>query len=188
MKLLMLIPLTTFLLLPCQFFTEQYATDQSSDLSTALENFTTCNNPCWLGIEIKISTEADVQTSLEANDIQFEVVDVYEGLRVYNFEFENNEGSIWINPTIDIVGRIDVPMDLCLDNLLFVYGEPKVNVHVGYLELFYPEHGLIFYFDTDEQNIWAVTLLTKAYLVDEYMLNLEIQDWEAVDTEIQSCS
>jgi hypothetical protein len=74
-----------------------------------------------------------------------------------------------------------------VEDLIMALGEPSVVLHSGYAELLYVEEGLIFYLDTDTQRVWAATLIGREYLVEEYIPDLELQDWCESEANLQIC-
>lgn len=149
-----------------------------------------CLNPCWLSIEVLVTDEKEVRDALTNYGIEFDVVDIFEGLRLYNFEIvsdfyplanvDKSPGSIWINPKENRVGRIDIPVDFHINDLIEALGEPSLITHPDYFELLYLEEGVIFYLNSDTQRVWAATFLTEEFLVNEYMSYVEVQGWDEI--------
>jgi hypothetical protein len=154
----------------CQSST-QPESDQQTNGSRVREAFAgvftspECDNPCWLGIEVGVTTREEALRILEAHDVEFTFEGYVGGILHFHHIPDglvpglNAEGtppgnvygdmSIGENAS-DIVFSTDFNLDLCVATILEAYGIPSIW---GSTILVYLDRHLFFHFDTTSRRI-----------------------------------
>ena len=178
-----------FLIVSTLKITDPPSDEELVQIFTDAFNDPACDNPCWMGIEVGITTRAEAKTLLEEQGIAFAQ---YEGSElIYLYELNNtivpglNLNKVSLGPdgkplrTVygDInpegggtVGSMDFALDLCVTTIFRAYGEPTGTRGST---MVYVEEQLYFSWDASAGNRVDVIFLHQ-----EIKLPIEeLQDW-----------
>jgi len=123
-----------------------------------------CERACWLGIEPGVTTRDEAHIILENANVDFEFVELQASGGIYNLFLSADDDDVGAISVLDDgqISQIILPLDACISYVVENYGiPPEVQESGIYITLLYPEPGLVFNVNLDDQTRVASVFLTS---------------------------